>query len=793
MSEERVELQFELDGNARCVESAPKRSALDLLREELGAKSLRPGCSPQGICGSCAAVVGDKVRLTCTLPAKALGGKVVRTLAGIPTARVVAEAFVDSGAVRCGACIPGLVTQAATLLDFVPDPDDAVISKALQLHLCRCTGWESVRAAIKLAAARLRDEEAAAPDRDEALVALALGQVTTVEDMRRPGMLHGAIVWAPQTAGEILAVELEAARAAPGVHLVLGATEAGAAGLLGTGDQARCAGAVVALIAADTREAAQAAADQVVVRMAPAPPAPSLAELVKGEPTCTRMAETGEVEAALAAASHVVELQLEGESTDAAFLEPEAALAVPDGEGGIEIWTNAEVVASERWAVAAALACAPERVRVRLLPSGGAFGMRNLPLVSPWAARLAVGTGRPVKLGLDMEEAVVLRPKRPAAQVNLRLGASAGGLLVGIDAEIEIDLGGRSQDPEALLEAVIAQIGSAYRIPARRVRARGWTSARPATSTGRGAVHPLTTAAVERAIDQLARSLEMSPGALRRSNAVPEALAAMEALGEEEGVVLGTLTTHPAVARVELEVAGPAELLLRLPVGDTGDGLVPALRASVAQITGLPQELIGLRGLDADPASQPALMVATTRAARALARALSEVKQLASLVGHRFAGEGESDGATYATAQVARLDGGGALLEIRAALSARPCSSQRSFEVEVQGGLHLGVGLALSEGLPMDETGWPDMRFRSLGVLKEKSSPRLEVRAADQGPTLPDALAAELACRATPAAIAAAITAQGGEPGHALPMREGATARTAGVRPVKGIKRAKKA
>lgn len=80
---ERIEIAFTLNSQPVTASIAPKAAALGLLREELGCSTLKAGCSPQGVCGSCAALVGGKPRLTCTLPAKTLAGKEVITQAGL--------------------------------------------------------------------------------------------------------------------------------------------------------------------------------------------------------------------------------------------------------------------------------------------------------------------------------------------------------------------------------------------------------------------------------------------------------------------------------------------------------------------------------------------------------------------------------------------------------------------------------------------------------------------------------------------------------------------------------------
>ena len=116
-SEAPIEITFTLNGTPVSVTTSPKRTALKVLREDFGLTSLKAGCSPQGICGCCAAIINGKVRITCTLGAKTLQGKDVLTLDGMPADELeaYADAFAETGGTQCGYCTPGIVTQTKAL------------------------------------------------------------------------------------------------------------------------------------------------------------------------------------------------------------------------------------------------------------------------------------------------------------------------------------------------------------------------------------------------------------------------------------------------------------------------------------------------------------------------------------------------------------------------------------------------------------------------------------------------------------------------------------------------------
>ena len=131
-------------------------SLLFMLRERLGLPGSKNACE-QGECGSCTVYL-DKVPVcACLVAAGQAEGRTVVTvegLAGEDTLHPVQQAFVDAGAVQCGFCTPGLVVAVHDLLARDPEPADADIREALAGNLCRCTGYEKILDAVRLAASR---------------------------------------------------------------------------------------------------------------------------------------------------------------------------------------------------------------------------------------------------------------------------------------------------------------------------------------------------------------------------------------------------------------------------------------------------------------------------------------------------------------------------------------------------------------------------------------------------------------------------------------------------------------
>ncbi|ANZ39164.1 (2Fe-2S)-binding protein [Lentzea guizhouensis] len=131
-------------------------SLLFVLRERLGLPGSKNACE-QGECGSCTVYLDDVPVCACLVAAGQAQDREVRTVEGLADGErldPVQEAFVEAGAVQCGFCTPGLVVQAHALLDRVPNPSDPEIREALAGNLCRCTGYEKILDAVRLAAAR---------------------------------------------------------------------------------------------------------------------------------------------------------------------------------------------------------------------------------------------------------------------------------------------------------------------------------------------------------------------------------------------------------------------------------------------------------------------------------------------------------------------------------------------------------------------------------------------------------------------------------------------------------------
>src|SRR5574341_2433126 len=159
-------IQFILNGEPREISVAPELSLLEVLREQFDLVAAKNGCSPQGSCGCCTVLVDDKAVVSCVVPAAKIAGKCVQTLEGLPELQRerLAQSFVHAGGLQCGFCIPGIAMRAHSLLQNNSTPTRDDIARALNNHICRCTGYTKIIDAIDLAAKVFRGAPLPAAD-----------------------------------------------------------------------------------------------------------------------------------------------------------------------------------------------------------------------------------------------------------------------------------------------------------------------------------------------------------------------------------------------------------------------------------------------------------------------------------------------------------------------------------------------------------------------------------------------------------------------------------------------------
>jgi aerobic-type carbon monoxide dehydrogenase small subunit (CoxS/CutS family) len=158
LDEARAELSCRVNGEQVRALVAVRQSLVDFLRHELGLTGSHVGCE-HGICGACHVVVGGRVVRGCLMLAVQADGEEVVTIdtsRPTKTMQALQAAFYERAALQCGYCTPGMILQAAELLEREPSPDRGQIRDALSGNYCRCTGYQAIVDAIETAAARIQ-------------------------------------------------------------------------------------------------------------------------------------------------------------------------------------------------------------------------------------------------------------------------------------------------------------------------------------------------------------------------------------------------------------------------------------------------------------------------------------------------------------------------------------------------------------------------------------------------------------------------------------------------------------
>ena len=153
MTDAKMKIYFELNGEQQYVDIEPGESLLSLLRR-LGMKSVKQGCNT-GDCGACTVLVDGRAVRSCITFAAKVRGRRVTTLEGLGSPgdlHPLQEAFLEAGAVQCGFCTPGMILTAYELLSRNDDPTPEEVRAAISGNLCRCTGYRKIVDAILLAA-----------------------------------------------------------------------------------------------------------------------------------------------------------------------------------------------------------------------------------------------------------------------------------------------------------------------------------------------------------------------------------------------------------------------------------------------------------------------------------------------------------------------------------------------------------------------------------------------------------------------------------------------------------------
>ena len=423
----------------------------------------------------------------------------------------------------------------------------------------------------------------------------ATGEFEFSSDLHAAGMLWARTVRSPHAHARIVSLDVSDALAMPGVHAVLTHEDVPGRKTYGlefpdqpvlASDRVRYHGEAVALVAADEPEQARRAAAAVRVEYEPLPvvtdpetatdaeplhpdrptmghgyrddPRPNVVRAmvirrgdpaVQGDVTVTGVYETGQ--------------------QDQAFLGPESGLAIPDGEGGVDIHVATQWLHVDRDQIAPCLGLEPGQVRIHLAGVGGAFGGREDLSMQIHAGLLALRTGRPVKMVYSREESFVGHVHRHPARIWAEHRATRAGQLVSVRMRILLDGGAYASSSTAVLSNACSFAVGPYAVDTVLVEGLVVYTNNPPCGAMRGFGAVQTCFAAESQMDRLAAELGIDAVELRLLNALEP--GGSLATGQ---VVSGSLPTREVIRRAAaLPLPEPEELPrdpVRLP-GGTGN------------------------------------------------------------------------------------------------------------------------------------------------------------------------------------------------------------------------------
>ncbi|MFV0401732.1 MAG: selenium-dependent xanthine dehydrogenase [Oscillospiraceae bacterium] len=792
--------------NGTPVSCEQNKKLLVFLREDLKLTSVKNGCG-SGACGTCTVLVDGKAAKACIFSLEKLQGKEVTTVEGLTPRQkeVYAYTFAEAGAVQCGFCIPGMVIAAQGLLNGNPDPSDQEIGKALRGNICRCTGYVKIVDAIRLAAKMFREDTPISHKDYTGVLGedfqrvdareKTLGTGLYVDDIEVEGMLHASALRTLYPRAKVLSIKTEKALAHPDCVAVLTAKDVPGNNKIGhlafisdwdvmihEGDITRYIGDSVALVVSRDRHSIKEIQALVEVEYEELEPLASPAEaLAEGAPSIHEKGNIlshehlirGEAEKVLAGSKHVVTRHYSVPFTEHAFMEPECAIAIPEGDG-LLLYTAGQSIYDEQREISRMLGVEPVRIHVKGQLVGGGFGGKEDMSVQHHAALAAWCTGKPVKVLLNRQESIAIHPKRHAMEMDFTTGCDENGILTAMKAVIISDTGAYASLGGPVLQRACTHAAGPYNYHHIDIEGTAVYTNNPPGGAFRGFGVCQSYFATESNLNLLAEMVGISPWEIRYRNAVrvgdslPNGqladintaldkcllavkdayegakFAGVSSFFKNSGLGVGIPDTGRCILSVE-----KGKVHIRTSAACIGQGLATVTTQIVCETLGLPPTMIVAEPPDTSrtpdsgttTASRQSVFTgeATRRAAVKLKEAL-ESASLDELEGQEFAGEYTSEtdkmGADKANpvshvaygyaAEVVILDDEGKLEKIVAAYDMGKVINPKSAQGQIEGGIVMGLGYALTEDYPL-EGGYPKINYGRLGLFRADQIPPMEI------------------------------------------------------------------
>jgi putative selenate reductase molybdopterin-binding subunit len=547
-------MEIEVNGTVFSARPRPGQCLRTFLRE-LGWFGVKKGCDA-GDCGACTVRVDGQPVHSCIFPAFRAAGHSVTTVEGLATGgrlHPTQRDFLAAQGFQCGFCTAGML-MTTTSLDSEQLRD---LPHALKGNLCRCTGYRPIEDAIRGVAHVEGTVPGQAVGRNLPAPAgpdVVTGTARYTLDVSVDGLLHLKLVRSPHAHARVVAIDTGPALAVPGVRAVLTHEDAPRR-LYSTGrhehpaddpadtrlfdDVVRFVGQRVAAVVADSVAAAEEGCRRLVVHYEPLPAvfdpeqamAPGAPVLHPDKGTEQRLARAGDNVAAevhgdigdvvtgFAEADVVHENTYFSPRVQHAHLETHASIAWLDDAGRLTVRTSSQVPFLTRQALCTLFDLPAERVRVLCGRVGGGFGAKQEMLTEDVVALATLRTGRPVQLEFTREEEFVASVTRHPVAVHVRAGARRDGTLTALALRVVSNTGAYGNHATTVFHGCNESV-AVYRCANKKIDGYAvYTNTLPAGAF-RGYGLSQTIFAVESAMDELARQLDLDPVEFREHNAI---------------------------------------------------------------------------------------------------------------------------------------------------------------------------------------------------------------------------------------------------------------------------------
>ena len=571
--------------------------------------------------------------------------------------------------------------------------------------------------------------------------------------------------------------------------------------MIAKGDITRCVGDAICLVVAENETVLKQAKELVKVDYEPLEPVRTIQEaraadapiLHPGGNLCQQRHVTrGDARAALAQSKYVVTQSYRTPFTEHAFLEPECAVAFPYKDG-VKVYTSDQGVYDTRKEISIMLGWEPECIVVENKLVGGGFGGKEDVSVQHLAVLAALRVNRPVKAKLTRQESINFHPKRHYMEGTFTLGCDENGIFTGLDCEIHFDTGAYASLCGPVLERACTHSVGPYCYQNTDIRGFGWYTNNPPAGAFRGFGVCQSEFALESNINLLAEKVGISPWEIRFRNAIEpgkalpngqiadcstalkETLLAVKDVYEQNADHAGiACAMKNSGVGVGLPDKGRCKLAVRNGVvelysaaSDIGQGCATVFLQMLAEATGLPLEKLRNMGANSEVAPDSG----TTSGSRqtlitgeAVRMAAAELRadldgaggDLSALEGLEYSAEffdptdklgadkpnPKSHVAYGFATHVVILDDDGRVKEVYAAHDSGKVVNPTSIQGQIEGGVLMGLGYALTEDFPLKDC-VPQAKFGTLGLMRADQIPDIHAIYVEKEELLPFAYGAK--------------------------------------------------